>query len=91
MTTTQNAELMDVEYSPPNAALEMAYKRTQLEAFDLDELKKADKEVLTKMMDLDIDLSDADVDSEDIDEALAMVKKYAQLKTLRLKMPKLGL
>ena len=41
------------------------------------------------MKDLDIDLSDADVDSEDIDEALAIVKNCAQLKALRLKMPKL--
>ena len=89
MTTIQNVEFMDVEYSPSNAALKMTYERTQLEVSDLDGLNGEDKELLTKMTDLDVDLSDADVDSEDIDEALAIVKNCSQLKALRLKMPKI--
>ena len=53
----------------------------------MDGLRKTDKEILTKMTDLDIDLSDANVDSDDIDEALAIVKNCPQLNALRLKMP----
>ena len=54
----------------------------------MDGLNEENKELLARMTDLEIDLSDADVDSEDIDEALAIVKDSPQLKTLRLKMPK---
>ena len=43
------------------------------------------------MTDLDVDLSDADVNSQKIDEALAIVKGCPQLKALRLKMPKFEL
>ena len=38
-----------------------------------------------------MDLSDADVDSQNIQEALEILKNCPQLKALRLKMPKLKL
>ena len=85
--TTKNAELMDVEHSPSNAALKMAYERTSLRASSLDAMNEEDEELLTRMIDLDIDLTDADVDSENIDEALAIVKNCSQLNALRIKMP----
>ena len=71
--TTQNAELMDVEYCPFSAASKMAYERTLLEVSGLDGLKKTNKEILTKTTDLDVDLSDADINSQNIYEALAML------------------
>ena len=40
------------------------------------------------MTDLDIDLSESAVKSQNIDEALAMLKNCPQLKAFRLKMPK---
>ena len=43
------------------------------------------------MTDLEIDLSESTVDLQKIDGALAMLKNCAQLKALRLKMPKLAL
>ena len=57
----------------------------------MDAINEEDKDIVTQMIDLDIDVSDADVDSEDIDEALAIVKNCPQLNALRLKMPKLEL
>ena len=91
MTTIRNTELVDVEYPPSNAALKMAYERTLLKVSDLDGLNKADKELLTKMIDLEIDLSNSNVNSQQIDEALATLKNCPQLIAFRLKMPKLEL
>ena len=50
---------------------------------------KLHKAILAKMTDLDVDLSDADVNLQNVDAALAMLKHCPQLKALRLKMPKL--
>ena len=58
---------------------------------NFDGLKNAGKELLAKMTDLEIDLSDANVNSQNIDEALAILKNYPQLITFRLKMPKFEL
>ena len=85
--TTKNAEPMDVEHSPSNAALKMLYERTSLRASSLDAMNEEDEELLTRMIDLDIDLTDADVDSENIDEAFTTVKNCSQLNALRIKMP----
>ena len=71
--TTQNAETMGIEYSPSSAASKMAYERTLLKVSGLDGLKKTNKEILTKITDLDGDLSDADINSQNIYEALAML------------------
>ena len=91
MNTTQNHEVVDVNCPPPAAALKMVYERIKLRIFNLDGLKKADKGILAKMTDLEIDLSDSNVDAQNIDEALAMLKNYAHLETFKLKMPKLEL
>ena len=91
MTTTQNTELVDVSYPPSDVALKASYERTSVKLSSLDELKKANKEILTKMTDLEIDLSDAGVNLQNIDEALAVLKRCSQLIALRLKMPKLTL
>ena len=89
--TTKNAEPMDVEHSPSNAALKMAYERTSLRASCLDELKNAGGKLLTKMTDLEIDTSDSAVNSQNIQEALAMLENCSKLNTFKLKLPKLQL
>ena len=43
------------------------------------------------MTDLDVDLLDADVNSQNTEEALAILNNCPQLVALRLKMPKLKL
>ena len=53
------------------------------------ELNRTDKVLLTKMTDLEIDLSESAVNSQNINEALATLKNCSQLKALRLKMPRL--
>ena len=65
--TTQNIELVDINYPPPAAALKMACERTLFKVSGLDKLKNADKAFLTKMTDLEIDLSESVVNSQDID------------------------
>ena len=90
-TKNQNTELVAVNRPPPAAALKMAHERTLLKVCNLDGLKRADKALLTKMTDLEIDLSEAAVNSQNIDEALAILKNCPQLNTLRLKMPELEL
>ena len=89
MTTTQNAELVDINCLPLAAVLKTVYEKIKFKASSLGGLKKADKEILTKMTDLDVDLSDADVNSQNIDEALMMLKNCPQLNSLKLKMPEL--
>ena len=89
--TTQNTGFVDVNRPLPTAALNIAWERTQLKVSNLEALKEAGKELLTKMTDLDIDLTDADVNSQNTQEALAMLKNCPQLKALRLKMPEFEL
>ena len=87
-TTIGDSELVDVECSLPIAVLKTAHERTQLALSDLGALNAADKEILAKMTNLDIDLSDGIMNSQNIEEALATLKDCTQLKALRLKMPK---
>ena len=54
-------------------------------------LEKADKALLIKITDLEINLSESAVNSQNINEALAMLKNCPQLKAFRLKMHKLKL
>ena len=56
---TQSTELFDINCTTS----EMAYERAQLKVSNLDGLKKADKQFLTKMTDLQVDLSNEDVKS----------------------------
>ena len=89
--TTQNTELVDINCPLPNATLNIACERTKFTVSSLNELNKADKELLIKMTDLDVNLSNANVNSQDIDEALAMLESCPQLKVLKFKMPKIKL
>ena len=67
-STTQNTELVDINRPPPAAALKTAYERTLLKVSSLDGLNKADEEDFDlEVTDLEIDLSDATVDSQSID------------------------
>ena len=85
-TTTRNSEIVDADRSPLTAALKTAHETTQLVVSDLGALKAVDKELLAKITDLEIDLSDAFVNSQNIEEALAALKNCTQLNALRLKM-----
>ena len=87
-TTTRNSELVDADRSQPTTALKMAHERIQLAVSDLGALKATEKQLLAKMTDLDIDLSDADVNSQNIKEALETLDDCTQLNALKLKMPK---
>ena len=83
----QNTQCVDINRPPPAAALKMTCERTLLKVSGLDELKRADEALLTKITDLEIDLTDADLNSQNIEEAPEILKNRPQLIALRLKMP----
>ena len=91
MNTIQNTEPVDVNCPLPATALKMTYESTLLKVSNLNGLMNVDKALLTKMTDLDIDFSDADMNSQRIDEALAILKNCPKLNSFRLKMPQLVL
>ena len=88
--TTQSTELMDVQYSPSTAVLKTAHQGTQLAVSDLEGLNSTDKELLAKTTDLEIDLSDAVVNAQNIEEALETLENCTQLNALKLKMPNIS-
>ena len=79
---------IETNYSSSTTTSNVASERNKLIIFGLSKLKKTDAKFLSKMTDLDIDLSKCTINSQDVEEVLPILRNCPHLDSLRLKLPK---